>query len=126
MLKVSRILSAMDLTGPTVNNDYSGKSVAELQYIVKDAGEAAKAMQGHNPVAEAKYLDQVNDAITELHKRRNPPTGQPRKRSREELEFVIKDAGEALENVRAMGDQEAVAKYEKQIADAQKALGSIR
>lgn len=42
-----------------------------LRYIVKDAGEAARAMRDHNPQAEAKYLDQVNDACTVLHYRRN-------------------------------------------------------
>jgi len=29
-------------------------------------------MKDVNPVAEAKYLDQVNDAVTELARRRNP------------------------------------------------------
>ena len=46
------------------------KTYAQLQYIIKDASEAAKAMQGHDPKAEAKYLDQVNDAATELARRR--------------------------------------------------------
>ena len=48
------------------------KSIAELEYIIKDAGEAAVCMKDVNPVAEAKYLDQVNDAVTELARRRNP------------------------------------------------------
>jgi hypothetical protein len=29
-------------------------------------------MSGHDPVAEAKYLDQVNDACTELNRRKQP------------------------------------------------------
>ena len=41
----------------------------KLRYIQKDAGEAAKAMRGHDKRAEAKYLDQVNDATTILHYR---------------------------------------------------------
>ena len=41
----------------------------KLRYIQKDAGEAAKAMRGHDRKAEAKYLDQVNDASTILHYR---------------------------------------------------------
>jgi len=38
----------------------------KLYYIIKDAGEAALAMKGHSPDAEAKYLDQINDASTVL------------------------------------------------------------
>ena len=37
---------------------------------MKDAGEAAKAMRGHNEKAENKYMDQVNDASTVLHFRK--------------------------------------------------------
>lgn len=55
-----------------MNNDFKSKTVAELQYICKDAYEAAKAMQSIGDAkAEAKYLDQVNDACTELYRRRN-------------------------------------------------------
>lgn len=46
------------------------KTEAELRYIIKDAYEAAQAMRDHDPVAEAKYLDQMNDAATELYIRR--------------------------------------------------------
>jgi len=47
------------------------KTNAELRYIIKDAGEAAEAMKDVNPEAEAeaKYLDQMNDAATELYNR---------------------------------------------------------
>ena len=48
------------------------KSRDELEYIIKDAGEAAINMRGFNPAAEAKYLDQVNYAATELFRRNNP------------------------------------------------------
>jgi hypothetical protein len=51
-------------------NDYSKKTEAELRYIAKDAGEAARAMRGVSETAECKYLDQVNDACTEMYKRR--------------------------------------------------------
>ena len=50
-------------------NDFRKKSDAELRYILKDAGEAAQAMRGIDRNAECKYLDQVNDACTELHRR---------------------------------------------------------
>ena len=52
-------------------NDYRNKTNAELQFIIKDAAEAAEAMRGWNDQAECKYLDQVNDASTELYRRRN-------------------------------------------------------
>lgn len=54
-----------------MTNDYSKKTVAELVYIQKDAYEAAQAIKGFDPKAEAKYLDQLNDACNELYKRRN-------------------------------------------------------
>lgn len=46
------------------------KTIAELEYIARDAKEAADAMKGWNTAAECKYLDQVNDAATELYRRR--------------------------------------------------------
>jgi hypothetical protein len=55
---------------PLAGHPYHDKTDAELQYIRKDAAAAAKAMKGHSPKAEAKYLDQVNDAETVLHHRR--------------------------------------------------------
>lgn len=60
-----------EVRGPLDGHPYHGKSDAELQYIIKDAGEAARAMKSINPAAEAKYLDQVNDASTVLYHRRN-------------------------------------------------------
>jgi Cdc6-like AAA superfamily ATPase len=55
---------------PLHGHAYWDKTDAELRYIIKDAGEAAVAMRGHAPEAEAKYLDQVNDACTILNYRR--------------------------------------------------------
>ena len=55
---------------PLKGHPYHHKSDAELHYIKKDAGEAAKAMRGMNPKAEGKYLDQVNDAATVSHYRK--------------------------------------------------------
>jgi hypothetical protein len=48
---------------------YHDKTDAQLRYIVKDAGEAARSMKGMNEKAEGKYLDQVNDASSILHAR---------------------------------------------------------
>lgn len=45
------------------------KTDAELDYIIKDAGEAAETMRGFDRAAECKYLDQVNDAVTERSRR---------------------------------------------------------
>ena len=50
-------------------NQYRLKTTDELRYIAKDAHAAAVAMRGHNPAAEAKYLDQVNDACTVMFER---------------------------------------------------------
>lgn len=52
-----------------IPNRYRSKTDAELDYIIRDAGEAAQAMRGHDPIAEAKYADQVNDACTERYRR---------------------------------------------------------
>jgi hypothetical protein len=54
-----------------MSNRYKTKTEAELKFIIKDAGEAAKCMRDINPAAEAKYLDQVNDACSELYRRKN-------------------------------------------------------
>jgi hypothetical protein len=55
---------------PLEGHPYHQKSDAELRYIIKDAGEAAKNMRGMgNTEKEAKYLDQINDASTILHYR---------------------------------------------------------
>lgn len=62
----------------TTPNDYRHKTIAELEYIRKDAHEAALAMRGVDAKAESKYLDQVNDACTELCRRRQPAKGRRR------------------------------------------------
>lgn len=54
---------------PLKGHPYHEKSDAELHYIIKDAGEAARAGKGLS--SEGKYLDQVNDASTVLYHRRN-------------------------------------------------------
>ena len=58
-----------EITHALKGHPYHKKSDAELHYIVKDAGEAAKAMKSVDSKAESKYLDQVNDASTVLHYR---------------------------------------------------------
>lgn len=55
---------------PLNGHPYHKKSDAELKYIIKDASEAAKSMKSVDAKAEAKYLDQVNDASTVLHYRK--------------------------------------------------------
>ena len=58
------------LAQPLKGHEYHKKSDEELHYIRKDAHAAAQAMQGHNSTAENKYRDQVNDAETVLHYRK--------------------------------------------------------
>lgn len=48
---------------------YHDRTDDELRFIIKDAGEAAFNMRGLDPVAEAKYLDQINNACSILHAR---------------------------------------------------------
>jgi hypothetical protein len=56
---------------PLHGHPYHAKTDAMLEYIIKDAGDAALCMRGVSAKAEAKYLDQVNDACTVLHYRKN-------------------------------------------------------
>lgn len=50
---------------------YRRKTDAQLQYICKDANEAAQAMRSIGDFQnECKYLDQVNDASTVIFERR--------------------------------------------------------
>ena len=52
-------------------NNYRTKTDAELLFIIQDAGTAAVNMKlMGNSAAEAKYLDQINDASSELYRRR--------------------------------------------------------
>jgi hypothetical protein len=55
---------------PLKGHPYHQKSEDELKFIIKDANEAARAMKDHSPKSESKYLDQVNDASTVLHHRK--------------------------------------------------------
>lgn len=51
-------------------HDYSSKTQAELAYIAKDASEACLAARSNgDKVAEAKYQDQVNEAVSEAARR---------------------------------------------------------
>ena len=52
------------------NDRFHDLTDAALLYIARDAKEAANAMRGHDPVAECKYLDQVNDACSVMAARR--------------------------------------------------------
>jgi len=79
MSRASDILRANEgrVYKPLPGHPYHNKSDDQLRYIIKDAGEAADAMQGHNPQAEGKYRDQVNDAATILHYRSRFIMGSP-------------------------------------------------
>ena len=48
------------------------KTTSELHYTIRDAGAALKAIESFNDPKHpslAKYADQINDAVTELHRR---------------------------------------------------------
>lgn len=60
---------------PIPGHEYHKKPSDHLRYIMKDAHEAAEAIKDHDPKAESKYRDQVNDAATVLHFRKK--TGSP-------------------------------------------------
>jgi hypothetical protein len=52
-------------------NNYRTKSTDELKFIIKDASEAATFAKDLGDMqAECKYLDQINDACSELYRRR--------------------------------------------------------
>lgn len=52
---------------PLKGHPFHNKSDAELEFIVRDAREAAACMRSlGNEQAEAKYLDQVNDVFSIL------------------------------------------------------------
>lgn len=51
---------------PLKGHRYHELSNDALRFIVRDAADAARAMQGLNDAAESKYLDQLNDAQTIL------------------------------------------------------------
>ena len=54
------------VTKPLKGHRYHDLSDAQLEYILKDAKEAAECMRGLCDQAEAKYLDQMNDVYTVL------------------------------------------------------------
>lgn len=56
---------------PLKGHDYHAKTDEALRGIMKDAHAAALNARGWDPKNEGRYLDQVNDASTVLHYRRN-------------------------------------------------------
>jgi hypothetical protein len=79
---------------PLKGHPYHDKTDAELSFIMRDAAEAAKAMQGHDGKAEAKYLDQVNDAATVMFFRKN--SGMPAKSATKEDMSAVQMRNEGL------------------------------
>jgi hypothetical protein len=61
----------MKTTRPLPGHPYHSKTDEMLRYIIGDANEAAHAMREIGDLkAEAKYLDQINDACTILNYRK--------------------------------------------------------
>ena len=76
---------------PLEGHAYHKKSNAELEYIAKDAHEAAEAMKSHNTTAENKYRDQANDSATvrNFRKKNGTPDWYKKKYGlKEEVESV--------------------------------------
>jgi len=64
------ITTPMKTTRPLPGHDYHNKTDDMLRYIIGDANEAAQCMREiGDQKAEAKYLDQINDACTILNYR---------------------------------------------------------
>lgn len=82
---------------PLQGHDYHKKGDAELEYIAKDAREAAQAMKDHDPRAEAKYLDQANDSATVRYwrKKNGMPTWYKKMYGHEEFQ-IDEVSGETL------------------------------
>lgn len=82
---------------PLQGHEYHKKSDAELEYIAKDAREAAQAMKDHDPRAEAKYLDQANDSATVRYwrKKNGMPTWYKKMYGHEEFQ-IDEVSGETL------------------------------
>lgn len=65
----------MRIAKPSIENArFWNLTDAELNYIIKDAGEACQLASGFDSAAERKYADQVNDACTVLHYRKRLAT----------------------------------------------------
>ena len=80
---------------------YHSKSDEQLKFIIKDAGEASKAMKTHGTpqgdAAESKYVDQVNDASTVLHfrKQHGTPDWYVKK-------YLTKKVNESIESIQEL------------------------
>lgn len=72
-VQVEDIQEGVSKRHPLEGHAYHSKSNSSLKYIMKDAGEAMRAMKGR-PEAEGKYADQMNDAATVLHFREKSGT----------------------------------------------------
>lgn len=87
---------------PLEGHPYHKKSDAELKYIQKDAGQSARDFKGYDPKAEAKYLDQVNDATTILYHRKQGGVRQ------EEVEQIDELSKGTLDSYRKKNSDEYV------------------
>lgn len=118
---------------PLKGHPYHEKSDAELHYIVKDAGDAARKSRGmssYNPNSgkredtEGKYLDQMNDASTVLHHRRNGGKQLVKPKTEEVVNEVSKASlsraklkGAAMIRAAGSKDKEEVKKEDMNIVD---------
>lgn len=101
---------------PLEGHDYHKKTDAELNYIAKDAHQAAEAMKGHNTKAENKYRDQANDSATVRYWRQKH--GMP--------DWYKKKYGHIKEEVEIEEDWQKVNKSDRTDGLSQKAVNAYR
>lgn len=97
---------------PLAGHAYHDKTDAELRYIIKDASEAARAMKGTDEKAEAKYLDQVNDATTVLHYRKKKNLNEASKEGKPLYALYVGERGSGTLHIQFTGDSAAECKQE--------------
>ena len=88
-------------------HEYHKKTDAQLEYIAKDAHEAAEAMKGHNTTAENKYRDQANDSATVRYWRKK--NGMP--------DWYKKKYGHMKEEVEHIEEGETIVTPKKMIGE---------
>lgn len=104
MSELESVLEAHKKGIPLEGHSYHKKTDAELHHIMKDAGEASRLhdqMHKDPKIHPNKYADQVNDAATVLHYRRNG--GQQIKESLTPINLTHKNYNEWKQHVTRLG-----------------------
>jgi len=73
---------------------YAQMSMDQLHFALGDAHEAAKAMQGHDPTAEAWYLDDLATIQKEINRRKTMAEGRRKKMTKADALAKLKATGQ--------------------------------